>query len=83
MDCITDQPQITFRHFERLLTGMISRLSDHSNSYDYVHAAVKEIMLHKGNISVDQLLHLTKREMKNYHRATIDPVRGRSVCSPG
>ncbi len=59
MDCITDQPQVTFRHFERLLTGMIARLANHSNSYDYVHAAVQEIMLHKGNISVDHLLHRT------------------------
>lgn len=59
MDCITEHPQTTFRHFERLLTGMINSLKHPSNTYDYVHAAVHEIMLHKGNISVDQLLHRT------------------------
>ena len=59
MDCITDHPQTTFRRFERLLTGMIAGLQTPSGGYDYVHAAVREIMLHKGNISVDQLLHRT------------------------
>jgi AraC-like DNA-binding protein len=59
VDGIGDSPQTTFLHFERLLTRMIAGITRHSNSHDYVHAAVQEIMRHRGNISVDQLLQRT------------------------
>lgn len=58
-NCISEQPQKTFSNLEKFFFKEIWLLSNVPNAFNYVNAAVHEILNHKGNIKIDRLVEKT------------------------
>lgn len=54
--CISENPEETFRNFEKVLSHLCSSMDLPANKFQYVEYAISEMVHHKGNIRIDQLI---------------------------
>jgi len=66
MNCLTEDPDKTFRNFEAALLTICRRTDLSSNRFQYINYSVGEILRSKGNITIDRLLQLTGVSQKYF-----------------
>jgi AraC-like DNA-binding protein len=64
-NALSDDPQVTFANFERLLLEKIKHAVEPYGGYRYVHGAVSEIIRHRGDVTVDHLVATTGISVKH------------------
>jgi AraC-like DNA-binding protein len=58
-DCISEDPNETFRNFESALLQLCSRTDLSTNKFQYINYSIGEILRSKGDITIEQLIKST------------------------